>query len=66
MPMGFMLRIQIRRYYDDWQLEESGQYCLKKILPASVLEGTGWLLEEMYCIPGADLGGAGRVSAFLS
>lgn len=65
MPMGFILRIQIRRYYDDWQLEESEQDCLKKILWVSVLEGTGWL-SEMCCIPSADLGGAGGVSAFLS
>lgn len=28
MHAGFILRIQIRRYYDDWQLEENGECCL--------------------------------------
>lgn len=28
MHTGFILRIQIRRYYDDWQLEENGKCCL--------------------------------------
>lgn len=61
MHMGFILRIQIRRYYDDWQVEENGE-----MLSVSVLEGTGWLSEEMCCISIADLGGVGRVSSFLS
>lgn len=59
--MGFVLRIQMRMYYDDWQLEENGE-----MLPVSVLEGTGWLLEEMCCISIANLYGLGRVGSFLS
>lgn len=59
--MGFILRIQMRRYYDAWQLEENGE-----MLPVSVQEGTGSFSEKLRCISIADLCGVGRVSSFLS
>lgn len=38
------MRIEIRRFYDDWQQEEEGN------VPDSVLEGTGWLWEMFLSI----------------
>lgn len=44
--MGFVLRIQMRMYYDDWQLEENGE-----MLPVSVLEGTGCSRRRCVAFP---------------
>lgn len=56
MCTGFILRIQIRRYYDDWQLEENGECCLMQCWKG--LDGSGRCFFP-------SLTGVGRIRPFF-